>query len=76
LIERDERTDELAAGLVEFAGVRRSVSLACVPEARPGDFVIVHAGIAISLVDPDEAQRVFAYLSEIGEAEEGGTPSP
>jgi hydrogenase expression/formation protein HypC len=72
LVERDERTDELVGGVVEFAGVRRRVSLACVPDARPGDHVIVHAGIAISVVDPDEAERVLGYLKEIGEIEEGG----
>jgi hydrogenase expression/formation protein HypC len=69
IVERDGRTDETATGVVEFAGVRRRVSLACVPEAIPGDYVIVHAGVAISRVDPDEAERVFAYLREIGEAD-------
>lgn len=67
LIERSEPAGELAHGLVEFAGVRRQVCLACVPEAVPGDYVIVHAGIAISRVDPVEAERVFAYLREIGD---------
>lgn len=64
----------MAQGVVEFAGVRRRVCLACVPEARAGDYVIVHAGIAISRVDPVEAERVFGYLSEIGE-EDGWTGS-
>jgi hydrogenase expression/formation protein HypC len=67
VVERSESAGELAFGLVEFAGIRRRVCLACVPEAQPGDYVIVHAGIAISSVDPVEAQRVFAYLNEIGE---------
>ena len=43
--------------------------LACVPDAREGDYVIVHAGFAISRIDPTEAERVFAYLHEIGESE-------
>ena len=76
LIERDDRSDELTSGIVEFAGVRRRVSLACVPEARPGDYVIVHAGVAISRVDAEEAQRVFAYLRQVGEVEEGGEFPP
>lgn len=75
LIECDGCTNELASGVVEFAGIRRRVSLACVPEARPGDYVIVHAGIAISRIDADEAQRVFAYLDQVGEIEEGGLAS-
>jgi hydrogenase expression/formation protein HypC len=67
VIERQEPADGLATGLVEFAGVRRRVCLECVPEAVPGDYVIVHAGIAISRVDPDEARKVFEYLRESGE---------
>jgi hydrogenase expression/formation protein HypC len=69
VVELPNSSDEMAQGLVEFAGVRRRVCLACVPEARQGDYVIVHAGIAISRIDPIEAGRVFAYLSEIDEEE-------
>lgn len=69
VIERPEARDDLAMALVEFAGIRRRVCLACVPEAATGDYVIVHAGFAISRVDPEEAQRVFAHLREIGDAE-------
>lgn len=69
LVERVEPTEELASGVVEFAGIRRRVCLACVPEAQPGDYVIVHAGIAISRIDAVEAQRVFAYLQEAGDSD-------
>ena len=59
--------DPLArTGKVSFGGISKEVSLACVPEAKVGDYVIVHVGLAISKVDPDEAQRVFKYLEEIG----------
>ena len=76
VVERDSPDEELAHGLVEFAGVRRRVCLACVPEARVGDFVIVHAGVAISTLDAGEARRLFEYLrefspDEMGEYEEG-----
>jgi hydrogenase expression/formation protein HypC len=77
VLERSQPGEDLAFGVVEFAGVRRRVCLACVPEATPGDYVIVHAGIAISRVDPVEAQRVFAYLNEIGDRDgwtEGAPP--
>ena len=67
VVERSEATEDLAFGTVEFAGIRRKICLACVPDAQAGDYVIVHAGIAISRVDPIEAQRVFAYLNEIGD---------
>jgi hydrogenase expression/formation protein HypC len=39
-------------GLVEFSGVRREVSLACVPEAVVGDRLLVHVGFALSIVQP------------------------
>jgi hydrogenase expression/formation protein HypC len=69
IVEAPATDDELRMGLVEFAGVRRSVCLACVPEAGPGDYVVVHAGFAISRLDVAEAARVFDYLQEIGDLE-------
>jgi hydrogenase expression/formation protein HypC len=69
VIEAPDSADGMGLALVEFAGICRKVCLACVPEARPGDYVIVHAGFAISRIDPVEADRVFAYLREIGESE-------
>ena len=53
-------------GIVDFDGIFREVSLAFVPEARVGDYVVVHVGVAISMIDPDEAERVFEYLEEVG----------
>jgi hydrogenase expression/formation protein HypC len=76
VIEYLPEHDGLAFGLVEFAGLRRRVCLACVPEARPGDYVIVHAGIAISRLDEDEADRLLLQLRELGELEgSAGEPS-
>ena len=43
------------------------VSLACVPEARPGDYVLVHVGVAIGVVDAEEAEETFRYLREMGD---------
>lgn len=54
-------------GKVDFGGVSKSVSLAYVPEAQVGDYVIVHVGFALSKIDEDEARRVFDYLEEMGE---------
>ncbi|HKI68224.1 MAG TPA: HypC/HybG/HupF family hydrogenase formation chaperone [Verrucomicrobiae bacterium] len=62
-------------GKVNFGGIRKEVCLAYVPEARIGDYVIVHVGFALSRVDEDEAQKVFDYLrqmEELGELKEGG----
>ena len=55
------------SGKVSFGGVIKEVSLAYVPEAQVGDYVIVHVGFALSKVDEAEAQRVFEYLDQIGE---------
>ena len=69
VVENPDPADEMRLAPVEFAGVRRSVCLACAPDAAVGDYVVVHAGFAISKLDPTEAGRVLRYLEEIGEAE-------
>lgn len=60
------------AGLVDFGGVQREINLTCVPEAQPGDYILAHVGLAISVIDEDEAQCVFTYLAEIDELSRGG----
>jgi hydrogenase expression/formation protein HypC len=57
-------------GRVSFGGVVKEVSLAYVPAARVGDYVIVHVGFAISTVDAKEAEEVFEYLREMDEKKE------
>lgn len=56
-----------ARGRIDFGGVLKEVNLAYVPEAKVGDYAIVHVGFAISLVDEEEAKKVFGYLKKIGE---------
>jgi hydrogenase expression/formation protein HypC len=53
-------------GLIDLGGVRKRISLALVPEAQAGDYVIVHVGYAISLLDPEEAARTLALFAESG----------
>ena len=48
-------------------GVIKQVNLAYVPEAKVGDYVIVHVGFAISRLDEEEAGKVFEYLNQLGE---------
>lgn len=55
---------------VNFGGIMKEISLAYVPEAELGNYVLVHVGFAISVVDEDEAQKVFALLEEMDELEE------
>jgi len=62
-------------GKINFGGILKEASLAYVPEAKVGDYVIVHVGFAISRLDEAEAQKVFEYLKqmeELGELKEGG----
>jgi hydrogenase expression/formation protein HypC len=54
-------------GKIDFGGVLKEASLAYVPEAQVGDYVIVHVGFALSRVDEAEALKVFEYLREIQE---------
>jgi hydrogenase expression/formation protein HypC len=52
-------------GKVDFGGVTREINLAYVPEAGVGDYVLVHVGFGISVIDETEARRVFEYLDRI-----------
>ncbi|HUU85564.1 MAG TPA: HypC/HybG/HupF family hydrogenase formation chaperone [Phycisphaerae bacterium] len=52
-------------GVVDFQGSRLEVGLAFVPEARTGDWVLVHAGFALQVLDEDEARETWRYLEEI-----------
>ena len=64
-IQQEADQGALLQGLVSFAGVRKQICLAYVPEAHVGDFVIVHAGFALGLINPQEAREVFALLEEL-----------
>ncbi len=66
----------LRAAKVSFAGVVKLISLTCTPEARLGDFVLVHVGVAISVVDAKEAEETFRYLRAMGELDGLDLPSP
>jgi hydrogenase expression/formation protein HypC len=63
-------------GRIDFSGIVKEASLAYVPEAKIGDYVIVHVGFALSLVDEDEAKKVFEYLREMEELGELKEPAP
>jgi hydrogenase expression/formation protein HypC len=57
-------------GKVSFGGITKEVNLCMVPEANINDYVLVHVGVAISVVDEEEAAKVFSYLKEMGEVAE------
>ena len=66
IVELMESADTVdRKGKIDFGGIRKDVSLAFTPEAACGDYVLVHAGFALSVVDPAEAQRIFETLAEM-----------
>jgi len=67
LVEWLDRDPLLARAQIEFEGVRRVCHLACVPDAEVGDYVIVHAGVAISRIDPKAAEQLLVELRSLGE---------
>lgn len=66
--------DELPMARVSFGGIVKDACLAYVPEAQPGDYVLVHVGFALSRIDEQEAQEIFSYLEQIAAAEEAEPP--
>jgi hydrogenase expression/formation protein HypC len=68
IIEGDDPV--FRSGKVSFGGIVKQINLAYVPEAKIGDYVLVHVGFAISIIDEAEAQQVFDYLRQMGELAE------
>ncbi|TFH64551.1 MAG: HypC/HybG/HupF family hydrogenase formation chaperone [Candidatus Zixiibacteriota bacterium] len=52
-------------GKIDFGGVIKEVNLCYVPEVKLGDYVIIHVGFALNIIDEEEAQKVFEYLREM-----------
>jgi hydrogenase expression/formation protein HypC len=55
--------------IVDLGGVRKEVSIDLVPEAQPEDYVIIHVGYAIGMIDPDEAARTLALFAELAQVQ-------
>jgi hydrogenase expression/formation protein HypC len=72
----DPSDPDLRMARVRFGGIIKQVSLAYTPEARVGDYVIVHVGFAISRLNEAEAEQVFEYARQIGELEQLKDGSP
>ena len=67
VVEWMDRDPVFGRALVEFGGIRRECHMACVPDAAVGDYVIVHAGIAITRVNEQEAERTLQDFAAIAE---------
>ena len=66
IVEITQETGPLRMGRVDFGGVARETCLVYTPEAQVGDYVIVHAGFAISRLDEEEARATLDLLAESG----------
>jgi hydrogenase expression/formation protein HypC len=66
IIDLTDAGELTATGRVDFGGIRKRVSLAFVPEARLGDWVLVHAGVAITLIDAAAAAQLQDDLARLG----------
>jgi hydrogenase expression/formation protein HypC len=64
-IEGDDPLERSAK--VNFSGIIKNVNLSYVQEAKEGDYVIVHVGFALNVVDPDEAEKLLGYINQIQE---------
>jgi hydrogenase expression/formation protein HypC len=68
--------DGIRSGRIQFGGISRQACLDFVPEAKEGDYVMVHVGFAISVVDRDEAERTYALLERMGLLADELAPDP
>ena len=57
-------------GKISFGGIMKEVNLSMVPEAKIGDYVMVHVGVAISVVDEEDAKKTYDLLQQMGELDE------
>ena len=64
------KKDSLTMGIVDFGGISREVCMDYAPEAQVGQYALIHVGFAISRIDESEAQEIFSYLEQIGEADD------
>ena len=67
-VEGSDASPMLRSGKVSFGGIVRQVNLACVPEAKVGDWVLIHAGFAITQLDEAEALETYDLLKQMGDS--------
>ena len=69
IVSLDNHDPVMRTGKVNFGGAIKQVNLALTPEAKIDDYVIVHAGFAINIIDEKEALKVFEYIREMEQLE-------
>lgn len=64
-----DRDALMAVADIDFGGVTKRCQMACVPEAEVGEYVLVHAGIALTIIDSDAAAKLLDALISLGDAD-------
>lgn len=72
---RVSQVDSSGEGKVDYLGTKVRVNFSLLEDIKPGDWVIVHAGFAISKLDEAEAQETLSLLRELASSEEESEPS-
>ena len=70
VVTMEGQTPETRTGTVYVGGIQRVINLAYLPEAEIGDYVLVHVGFGLAVIDEAEAEKTLALLVELGGAEE------
>ncbi|MGE0758007.1 MAG: HypC/HybG/HupF family hydrogenase formation chaperone [Pirellulaceae bacterium] len=60
-------------GKIDFGGIAKRICLECTPDVQPGQYVLVHVGFALQIIDEREAQQVFEFLARMDELGESGS---
>jgi hydrogenase expression/formation protein HypC len=69
ILEISEKDSLTRTAKVSFGGAVKDINISFVPEAKTGDYVIVHVGFALNVIDEEEAKKSLEYLKQIGEIE-------
>ena len=69
LLETYEK-DDMPMGKVNFDGIAKEICLVYTPDVQVGQYVLVHVGFAISVIDEDEADEIIGYIEEVAKADE------
>ncbi len=76
VVSMDPPSDQLIMGKVSFGGVEREVCFGYTPEAKVGDYVLVHVGFAISVLDEEEAHRILEDFETLARLSAESEPAP
>jgi len=76
LISLTDTRPLIRTGQVSFGGVVKEINMAFVPEATVGDYVLVHAGIAIGIIDQEKARNIFDYIAQYPPPDDSGEKMP